>query len=171
MSAIVDAVSAVPETLAFIQGRLGSGERMADGCGFADRTVVAEQGGRAVGFASWRQDEGVAVVEFLAVHPELQGWGVGKALLSALLERARSGGVRLIEATASSRLQRAVGLLEAAGFREIGRSVRLVRRAPGGAGPALVPAEDVVGLRRHRERGFHEADVWVHYEKRFARVR
>ena len=171
VSAIVDAVSAVPETLAFIQGRFGSVEKLADGCGRADRTLTAELGGRVVGFASWRQDEGVGVVEFLAVRPEFQGWGVGKALLSALMERAKLRGIRLIDATAPGRLRKAVGLFEAVGFREIGRSVRLVRKASGRTATALVPAENVEGLMRHREREFRETDVWVHYEKRFARMR
>ena len=103
--------------------------------------LIAEHRGEAIGFAAWRQDEMVGVVDVHAVRPDRQEWGVGVALLSALMEGLRAEGIRLLEATLPEAFQKARRLYEAQGFREIDRSAR--------------------------PEGQEQAVVWVRYEKRF----
>jgi phosphinothricin acetyltransferase len=94
--------------------------------------LVAEQNGDVLGFASYgdfRPWEGYrhTVEHSVYVHPEAQGRGVGRALLTALLAHAEGRGFHVmvggIEAgnTASVALHKWAGFEEAGVLREVGR--------------------------------------------------
>jgi len=53
--------------------------------GRGDRLLTADRDGRAMGFlALLRRDDGVAIIDLVAVHPELRMHGAGGALVAAL---------------------------------------------------------------------------------------
>ncbi len=125
IGAVAAAVCKAPEVAAFWAARYGSAALVVDRCrACLSWVLIAEHRGEVVGFAAWRQDEMVGVVGTHAVHPERQGWGVGAALLSALVEGLRAEGIRLLEATLPESFQEARRLYEARGFREIARSAQ-----------------------------------------------
>jgi GNAT superfamily N-acetyltransferase len=90
-----DAWSSFANEIANVRGRLGDSV-----------LLVAEEEGQLIGsvtmFAGWRgTQEGTAGVRLLAVLPEHRGGGVGRALLQACVDRARSAGKsRLVMTTA-----------------------------------------------------------------------
>jgi putative acetyltransferase len=90
--------------------------------------LLAEQAGRAVGYAALRGDELTAVF----VRPGLQGRGVGRALVDAAVRRARRGGHRRLRVIAASG---AVGFYAALGFRA---GARVRAPLPGGLSLAAV---------------------------------
>ncbi|WP_175470192.1 N-acetyltransferase, partial [Curtobacterium sp. MCBA15_001] len=64
--------------------------------------------------------EGAAYLSLLAVRPDLQARGVGRALLVAGVEAARAAGHDAVALHALAGNARAVRLYEAAGFRPTG---------------------------------------------------
>jgi len=117
--------------------------------------LVAERGGRVVGFAygsPWRPRPAYrwTIEDSVYVAPDALGGGIGRALLSALIDRATAGGWRQMMAVigdsgnaASIALHarlgfRPVGTLEAVGFKH-GRwvDVVLMQRALGPGSAAL----------------------------------
>lgn len=84
--------------------------------------LVADDAGRAVGYVRLDQPgplpshAHVLVVNGLAVAPERQGCGLGRALLSAALEEARSRGARKVSLRVLAPNERARRLYESCGF-------------------------------------------------------
>ncbi len=87
--------------------------------------VVAERGGRILGYAARRGSEITAVF----VRPGVQGRGVGRALVDALSAAAGREGSRSVRVVAA---RAAAGFYQALGFREVA-----VTRAPLPGGVSL----------------------------------
>lgn len=90
------------------------------------RFLVSETGGRIEGlatFGAFRSGPGYAKTaeHSVIVAPEHGGLGIGKALMTALLERARGEGVHVMVAAISSANPRAVDFHARLGFAEVGR--------------------------------------------------
>jgi GNAT superfamily N-acetyltransferase len=95
---------------AWLSGRSPEGYLRAAASG--EHFFVAEQEGAVIGFASWRDDELLA----LFVHPDEQMKSVGSTLLTACLDDAASQGhvITVLKATMGS-----VNFYERYGFRVI----------------------------------------------------
>jgi phosphinothricin acetyltransferase len=88
--------------------------------------LVAEVDGSVVGFANtgpFRAPEGYesTAEESVYVAPEFQGHGLGRALLGALVERARAQGLHALIAGIDSGNVASLALHTALGFLEVGR--------------------------------------------------
>jgi L-amino acid N-acyltransferase YncA len=98
--------------------------------------LVALEGGRVAGWAALspvsprKVYEGVAEVS-VYVASEFRGKGLGRALLSALVEESEAGGVWTLQAGVFPENVASVALHLACGFREVGRRER-IGRAKGG---------------------------------------
>ncbi|NHC44007.1 ribosomal protein S18-alanine N-acetyltransferase [Motilibacter aurantiacus] len=81
--------------------------------------LVAVRGDELVGYAGLSAPAGDADVQTLAVAPAAQGTGIGRALLTALLDEAarRRAPAVLLEARVDN--ERAIGLYESVGFERI----------------------------------------------------
>lgn len=95
------------QTAAWLKDRRSEGylEAVAQGENF----VIAETDGQVIGFAFWRS----AALCALFVHPDYQGKGVGKELLSVCVTALAGSGVELIKLRAS---MNAIGFYEKCGF-------------------------------------------------------
>jgi GNAT superfamily N-acetyltransferase len=78
--------------------------------------LVAEEGGRAVGFASVLPQGEAAVLDDLWVEPDAIGTGLGRLLFDAAVTRARELGARTLEWEAEPN---AVGFYERMGGRYV----------------------------------------------------
>lgn len=118
---------------------LGDPSRRLGGC---TALLVAELDGRLVGTvtyvlpgdAQWEGrpvDDGDAGFRVLAVAPEAEGHGVGRALVEACIERSRARGCRRIIITSMAWMTRAHRLYEGLGFI---RRPDLAVRFPSGCG-------------------------------------
>ncbi len=58
------------------------------------RTIVAEDGGRTVGVLVYKLYEGVGYVHIIVADPAARRRGVGRALMTAAMERFRAGGCK-----------------------------------------------------------------------------
>ena len=101
----------------------------------ASPVLVAEAAGAVVGYTTWAwfrggpRFPGYQHTRELTIHVdgEHQGAGIGRALIEALVERARSSGVHVLvagvdaENTASIDFHRALGFREVARMPEVGR--------------------------------------------------
>ncbi|MFV0282055.1 MAG: GNAT family N-acetyltransferase [Rhodoblastus sp.] len=92
--------------------------------GFA--VIVAELDGRIAGYAAYgpfRAFEGyrLTVENSVYVAPGMQGRGVGRALMDALLSRARNAGFHAMVAGIEAENHASIRLHEALGFAEVGR--------------------------------------------------
>jgi ribosomal protein S18 acetylase RimI-like enzyme len=65
------------------------------------------------------QGPGEAEIRALAVQPDAQGAGIGRALLAAVIDRAERGGVRLLVLCTQPDMKTAHHLYEQAGFRRL----------------------------------------------------
>jgi phosphinothricin acetyltransferase len=88
--------------------------------------LVAEIGGEIRGWGSLSPYNLRSGWRFVAensvfIDHRFHGKGLGKALLAALLDRARSGGVRKVIARISGDQLASLGLHRAMGYREVGR--------------------------------------------------
>lgn len=97
-------------------------ERIAAGQG----VFVAETEGRIAGWASYgpfRTGEGYGRTVEHSVHivPQMQGHGLGTALMQRLLDHARGAGIHAVIAAIDSTLDASLALHRRLGFREIGR--------------------------------------------------
>jgi L-amino acid N-acyltransferase YncA len=98
--------------------------------------LVALEGGRVAGWAalspvsSRKVYEGVAEVS-VYVASEFRGKGLGRALLSALVEESEAGGVWTLQAGVFPENVASVALHLACGFREVGRRERIGRAKDG----------------------------------------
>jgi L-amino acid N-acyltransferase YncA len=86
--------------------------------------MVAEADGTVLGFASygpWRAKTGYrfTVENSVYVHPDHQGRGAAKALMSALIEHARGGDVHSIVAGIEASNAGSIALHEKFGFRRV----------------------------------------------------
>ncbi len=140
------------------------GEGVVAGCRLG-YVLVAERQGTVVGYATWRQDETVGVVGNNAVHPDLQGWGIGTALISAVVERLREDGATLLEVSTLEHDLPARRVYGKLGFRETGRTVLLSRLRDGEVEQTALPAEASDALARQEGEGWERIAVSVHYER------
>ncbi|MCY1664228.1 GNAT family N-acetyltransferase [Rhizobium sp. SL86] len=88
--------------------------------------LVAERDGKIAGYASygdWRAFEGFrhTVEHSIYVEKDHRGGGIGRALMQALIERAREGDVHVMVACIESGNAGSVRLHQSLGFREVGR--------------------------------------------------
>lgn len=109
--------------------------RRAASAGDASVLLVDDSAGTLVGSASLRQlpPARCAHVGVLAlgVHPERQRRGVGRALMHALIERAREAGLTRLELYVRADNERAIALYRSCGFEHEGTRARFVRLADG----------------------------------------
>ena len=88
--------------------------------------LIAEADGRIAGYAYVTQFRDRAAYRFTAedsiyVHPEMTGRGVGKALLTALVNRSADCGFKTVIAVIGGAEPASVAVHAALGFREAGR--------------------------------------------------
>jgi len=83
--------------------------------------LVADDGGRVVGYAGLAATRREADVQTLAVDPDRQGEGLGRRLLDALLAEARDRGCATVFLEVRADNERAIELYRRSGFEEIGR--------------------------------------------------
>jgi phosphinothricin acetyltransferase len=88
--------------------------------------LVADRDGEVMGYAYATQFRDRAAYRFtcensIYVHPERMGQGIGKALLNALVERAREFGFRTMVAVIGGAEPASIVLHASCGFREVGR--------------------------------------------------
>lgn len=91
------------------------------------RTLVAEEDGSVVGFATWSEADGVTELEDLFVHPDSTRRGIATALVKRIAEIVLAHGVQRLEATANPH---AMGFYTAAGFLPCGVATTEFGRAP-----------------------------------------
>ena len=96
-----------------------------DLAGNPEFALVAEVGGRVVGFACNRlyRHRSVGHVTNVAVAPEFQGKGVGKALIEASLVRLREKGARYVRIETLEQNVKGLNFYPSLGFKEVGRQV------------------------------------------------
>lgn len=87
--------------------------------------LVAEMDGKVAGYASygdWRAFDGYrhTVEHSVYVHKDARGGGIGKALMKALIERAREGRVHVMIAAIEAGNTASIRLHESLGFRLVG---------------------------------------------------
>lgn len=82
---------------------------------------VALDGPRLVGAVRARADRELLLIGRLAIAPDMQGRGVGTALLDAVERRGREAGCREAELFTGSLSEANLRLYERAGYRESGR--------------------------------------------------
>ncbi len=88
--------------------------------------LVADVEGKIAGYASygdWRAFEGFrhTVEHSVYVEKDHRGGGIGKALMQALVERARQGGIHVMVACIEAGNAGSIRLHQGLGFREVGR--------------------------------------------------
>jgi len=94
--------------------------------------LVAERDGRVAGYASygpWRAFDGYrqTVEHSVYVAPDMQGGGIGRALMDALISQARSDGLHVMVAgieagnTGSIRLHQALGFTQTGLMPQVGQ--------------------------------------------------
>lgn len=87
--------------------------------------LVADVGGRIAGYASygdWRPFDGFrqSVEHSVYVEKDFYGRGLGKALMSALIERARAGDIHVMVAAIEAGNAGSIALHKSLGFRLVG---------------------------------------------------
>jgi ribosomal-protein-alanine N-acetyltransferase len=83
--------------------------------------LVADDGGRIVGYAGLAATRHEAEVQTVAVDPGRQGEGLGRRLLAALLAEARDRGCKDVFLEVRADNPRAIELYRRSGFEEVGR--------------------------------------------------
>lgn len=109
------------------------GECLASGLDF----LVAEQGGRVVGYAVAVRAADEAEILNLCVAPTARRAGTGRALVRAMLQRVAALGARAVYLEVRDSNRAARRLYEAEGFAAVGRRRAYYRR----------PVEDAIVLR------------------------
>lgn len=85
------------------------------------RCYVVREDGRLIGYIClWEVADEVHITN-VAVHPELRRRGVGRSLLSAVLDDSRQRKLRLVVLEVRPSNVEALGLYESFGFRVVGR--------------------------------------------------
>ena len=91
------------------------------------RTLVAEEDGVLVGFATWAQTGGTIELEDLFVDPGYMRRGIATALISRTVAVLRARGAERLEVTANPH---ALGFYRAAGFTDCGVAATEFGSAP-----------------------------------------
>ena len=91
------------------------------------RTLVAEEDGVLVGFATWAQTGGTIELEDLFVDPGYMRRGIATALISRTVAVLRARGAERLEVTANPH---ALGFYRAAGFTDCGVTATEFGSAP-----------------------------------------
>ncbi len=91
------------------------------------RTLVAEEDGVLVGFATWAQTAGTIELEDLFVDPGYMRRGIATALISRTVAVLRARGAERLEVTANPH---ALGFYRAAGFTDCGVTATEFGSAP-----------------------------------------
>ncbi len=87
--------------------------------------IVGDDGGRIVAIAAYRREaDGRASVHRVAVHPDAQGRGVGRAIMTELEARARQAGIAVLHLDTSIGQIAAQRLYAGGGYEEVGRIVQ-----------------------------------------------
>ena len=85
------------------------------------RCYVVREDGRLIGYIClWEVADEVHITN-VAVHPDVRRRGVGRSLLSAVLDDARQRKLRLVVLEVRPSNAEALGLYESFGFRVVGR--------------------------------------------------
>lgn len=89
--------------------------------GKGGRVLIAELEGEPVGTAGLLagHQEGTLELVKMSARTDLRGKGIGKALMAASVEAAREMGAKRIWLESNRKLDAALGLYRAAGFREL----------------------------------------------------
>ena len=105
---------------------------------FADRILVAEDQGRAVGWGA--REDGDGKISDLWIGPDAQGRGIGGQLLSALVDEIRAEGYRQAELETLASSEKAIRFYERHGFAIVWRKEKFSQ--------SLGYAIDKVGLNK-----------------------
>ena len=106
----------------YVQRRILLGKELVTLFEAVQEFVVAELDGRVVGCVALRPAaDGVYELSKMAVDPALRGRGVGRRVITAAVERARSLGATSLFLGSSTRLAPAVHLYESVGFTHVPR--------------------------------------------------
>ncbi len=82
--------------------------------------LLAELDGRVAGCACMRQiGHGIGELKRMYVRPAFRGAGIGRALLEAVLERARRAGYATVRLDSAGFMREAHALYRSAGFRDV----------------------------------------------------
>ena len=114
---------------AYLEGAFGPHLQAAELADPAGAFLIAESGGRAVGYARLRRgpapgcvsDPGAVEIERLYVLQEWKGAGAAAALMGACLDRARADGFRTVWLGVWERNDRAVAFYRKWGFSVVGK--------------------------------------------------
>jgi L-amino acid N-acyltransferase len=95
--------------------------------------LVAEVEGRIAGYASygdWRAFDGFrqSVEHSVYVEKDFYGRGIGRALMTALIERARAGDIHVMVAAIEAGNQGSIALHEKLGFRLVGTHLEVGKK-------------------------------------------
>ena len=127
--------------------------RAFDAARMAEPRLVAEIDGEVVGWAvlsgvSDRCVYGGVAENTVYVASKAQGRGVGKALLTALIEASEAAGLWTLQAGILAENEASIRLHQACGFRIVGRRERI---GQSGAGPMKGQWRDVMLLERRSD--------------------
>lgn len=124
-----------------------------DGSRLSNLRLVADEGGSILGWAAASAVSSRAAYRGVIEHSvyvarEARGQGVGRMLLSALIDAAEDAGIWCIQSSVFPENTASLALHERAGFRTVGRRERIARS---GRGPHAGLWRDTVLIERRSE--------------------
>ncbi len=85
------------------------------------RCFVMRDGSRVIGYVCvWEIGEEVHITN-IAVHPDMRGHGIGRTLLTSVIDEAQQHGARVVALEVRPSNREARGLYDSFGFRVVGR--------------------------------------------------
>lgn len=95
--------------------------------------LLGEESGviQAAAAGSYDSAAGTGVIDFLAVDPQFQGRGAGRAMLDGMLRHLASLGATTATLECLTTNETALGLYRSSGWHEIATSIRFFRRLDG----------------------------------------